>query len=377
MAWEVSVPFSTVGIVGDGGMEYASNAVNHFSFITDGISQVNVGNPGGGTAVLLSFNWASDLVSTATTGLLNMPADEEWCPLPGNSQFGHLLWTVNGRVMYRNCRSSEMSESRLEMVLGGPIHDPMGSRSAFAFEKCNGTLLPECAVYSLGALTSATTLGLFSHIDSDGFLYLGAAGAVDGGLFGCGADNLFAMVRTSIEMGRVVRDDYTPASGRLTWAENDRSEKTIKVLISADGVVDARALESLSVLLSSAQGAVLDTYLSVLLSSAQGAVLDTTRARVEMVIEDAEGPGVVSVRAGGVNASAEASEEAEVNTVLERGACCEGCEDSVPLRMKKWCAYATVSRSGARGAVCASYSAIGNGDSQNTVTAVRSLNPAP
>ena len=33
---------------------------------------------------------------------------------------------MNGRVMYRNCRVSEMSDARLEMVLGGPIYDPMG-----------------------------------------------------------------------------------------------------------------------------------------------------------------------------------------------------------------------------------------------------------
>ena len=333
--------FDTVGISENGGM---SDLSNNYYFITDGIGQVHVGNPNASEASLLTFNWDSDTVSSVDAQVLDLPETEDWCRPQNSSGAPHLLWTVNGRTMYRNCRSGEMKQDSIEVVLGGPIIDPGSARERFSFVPCDKELLPECGAYALNGEGGLGSLGLFAHVDGEGFLHLGATGASDGGLLGCGSQASFGMVRTSIELGRVVADDFEPASGRLVWDEGDRADKFISLQVRADGAVDEQMLENLY----------------VELSVAQGAVLDGKRSRVELEVLDAEGAGQVTVRPGRRYASV--SERQGV--VLERGDCCENCDPALPLRMKRWCANATVERGeGTRGAVCVVYETRGKGDS--------------
>lgn len=53
-----------------------------------------------------------------------------------------VLWTVNGRVMYRKC--GESRQGKLEMVLGGSMHDPMAEELAYIFDMCPPDLFAKC-----------------------------------------------------------------------------------------------------------------------------------------------------------------------------------------------------------------------------------------
>jgi len=56
------------------------------------------------------------------------------------------FWTVNGRVMYRKCGDQEDNfPGKLEMVLGGSMHDPMASALVYEFDMCPPELFAECS----------------------------------------------------------------------------------------------------------------------------------------------------------------------------------------------------------------------------------------
>ena len=55
------------------------------------------------------------------------------------------FWTVNGRVMYRKCGEQENDlPGKLEMVLGGSMHDPMAASLVYVFDMCPPDLFAEC-----------------------------------------------------------------------------------------------------------------------------------------------------------------------------------------------------------------------------------------
>eukprot|EP00961_Rhodomonas_salina_P270115 3649275-Rhodomonas_salina.1 len=146
------------------------NSSNDFYFITDGISAVHVGArtalANGDSSVLLSFAWAQGSVAARTVNGLAL-ADDAWCT-SSNDAFGHVLWTVNGRVLYRNC-SDIQEEDALRVVLGGPIDDPMAMAEGFVMGRCPEELFGDCGGWALAGGRNATGLDLFSHVDASGF----------------------------------------------------------------------------------------------------------------------------------------------------------------------------------------------------------------
>lgn len=66
------------------------------------------------------------------------------CPDTASSAVSRarVLWTVNGRVMYRKCGKSR--QGKLEMVLGGSMHNPMAEELVYLFDMCPPDLFAEC-----------------------------------------------------------------------------------------------------------------------------------------------------------------------------------------------------------------------------------------
>lgn len=322
----VVLGFDELGISGFGGMD---DAANDFYFISDGISMVHAGTRqltgggGGGAAVLIAFNWTAEKATWSSVPALNLSGGE-WCT-PSSDAFGHQLWTVNGRVLYRDCSAAAPSAG-LGMVLGGPIQDPSSRAERIVLAACPGEYFDsaECGGWSVDVSEMATGLDLFAGVDADGFLHLGAWSA-SGGLFSCGGGGgYWGTVRTGIELAREVTDDFVPTSGRLRWGAGDRSNRTIVVQVLQDGQVDALMSEDLQVRLFSSVGATL---------------LDDV-STMTVTIEDVDGPGRVTI-------------ESDNETVSERGLCCFQCDDGFPDRTRRWCASATLVRSGTgRGPLC-------------------------
>ena len=329
-----NLSFASVGITDKGGMD---DLANNFYFITDGISQVHVGNPSissNATATLVMFDWLHDTVSSEQVSPLMM-ASSSWCT-PDYDAFGHVLWTVNGRVMYKNC-----SYAGVQAILGGTIRDPMAKTDIFTFSKCpdspgSSTLKPGCESWDFAGSNPKGGVDLFAHVDSSGFLYFGDRGS-SGGLFGCSnITKPFGIVRTNIELGRRVNDDFVSKSGFLTWQDKDTYVKTFTIDIVEDGTRDDSLFEDLLVVLKDS-------------SAGPSSIIDNTAT---ITILDVDGAGVVDV-------------VPEFSMVSERGECCQHC--SGPERDRQWCSRFNVKRSYGRGPVCVDYALKGNSSDSHVV----------
>ena len=283
-----------------------------------------------GDSTVLQFNWGSGVVTHEKATPLTIDVGS-LCRLQGGS-FGHMLWTVNGRVMYRDC-TLRSDPSSLHVVLGGTIRRPNAKQEPFAFSKCPSSFFGKCKNWALDSYQSASGLTLFSMVDSAGFIYFGEiSSSFSGGLFQCGPQQ-FGMTRTSIELGLLASNDYSPLSGTLFWNAGDNSSKIINITIYNDGFVDHQVIESFFVVLNGSLGSYAASGLNVATVS----------------ILDLNGPGLVSVS---VNPNFPPP-------VAERGYCCQQCSD-VQSSEAQFCTHWVVSRSSSRGAVCVDVSSVGN-----------------
>jgi hypothetical protein len=243
------------------------------------------------------------------------------------------------------------------MILGGSLDDPMSRSQAYVFETCPSSLFAECSM--TGALgKDPRQSDLFAHVDVSGFLYFMDGGGKDA-LFGC--DQLFGvehygLVRTSIEVGPKVSNDYELAeANELRWESGDSAPKNISIFITKDGTVDSAVWEEFS----------------VSLYDASVAAIDPLRHTVRVRIHDDDGPGYLMLSLNGSSAVGSAVEgdgavpytahHLRPQPLAERGLCCGGtCDEAAsnPERVT-WCVLATVERSSARGAVCASVATLG------------------
>ena len=162
--------FSSVGISGNGGMNtYSTN----FYFITDGVSMIHLGYSGG-SAKLLKFNFNNNTIVNESATLfspLNWYSTEE-------DSFGHVLWTVNGRVMFYNGTG--------KFSLGGNLTNPNSPITTYTVTE-NST-------------PSQPGLDFFGRVDLDGFLWFVDWGHDNGGYFNCGNDNYLGVGMTNIQL---------------------------------------------------------------------------------------------------------------------------------------------------------------------------------
>ena len=330
-----NIDFSSVGISGNGGMD---DMANNFYFITDGVNMVHVGNPSlnihqssnatlnfntntssntstPSKARLLIFDWDSDTVQSQQATPMTL---SDWCT-PDYDAFGHVLWTVNGRVMYRKCASPG-----LQVVHGGTIQDPMSQNTSYTFSKCHDTI-PGCNSWSINSNIKGG-VDLFVHVDSFGFLYFGDRGD-SGGLYGCSSSKPFGVVRTNIELSRRVDlGDFIHASGDLSWGDQDVERKKITITIVKDGTHDDQTVEQFKVQIS---------------DSSPSAIIRRFR-QAEVSIHDVDAAGLISIAP-------------EYSRVSERGKCCGNCH--AHERDRLWCSSFYLSRSrGSRGPACVDYS---------------------
>lgn len=329
----IKANFSSLGITTVDQFRNASSS--NLYFISNGVDIIHVGHASDQKAVLLSFNLQSGTINMSSTDALSPPS---WCGTSSDA-FGHMLWTVNGRVLYRNC-SSLGATGRLGMILGGPINDVNSRFEYLDFYQCPvgplfGTNITDsCGSSSWGIGVGAQTgLDIFSNVDSSGFLYFGKYDHLGGGIFGC-QPRSFSSVRTEIEIARAVPSDYTAKSGSIAWDSNESSQKSIVIPIRADKSMDQRREESFGVILSSPRG----VYLS------------PSQRKTIVTIIDSDGAGALSL-------------VPMKSTVGEREKCCFMCEPIFSDSERRWCAYFEARRSnGNRGAVCADFSVKGSGD---------------
>jgi hypothetical protein len=314
-----NVGFDSAGISGNGGMD---NMTNDFYFITDGVNMVHVGwynisytldgISSTLNATLLIFDWASDTFQSHQATPMNL---SDWCT-PDYDAFGHVLWTVKGRVMYRNCNGPGV-----QVVLGGTIQNPMAQNETYNFSKCHESI-PGCDSWEINA-NMKSGVDLFVHVDSSGFLYFGDRGG-NGGLFGCTSSKPFGVVRTNIEVSRRVNNDFVPHSGTLTWGDGDVAKKNITISVVKDRTRDDQTFEKFTVQISGSDRIIV------------------LHRKAEVSIYDVDTAGTISI--------------APDHTIMsERGKCCGNC--GAHERDRLWCSNFYISRShGSRGPACVDYS---------------------
>jgi hypothetical protein len=303
--------------------------------ITDGISSIQVGSAcitqssgsgsgsGSGsecdTASLMYFDWSKGQVSTKSANRLVIPSDT-WCT-PSDQEgsemtfLARVLWTVNGRVMYRKCGSNIPGD--LTMVLGGSMHDPMSKADVHVFKICPSDRFDCNDRDHLAA--DPRQYDVFAHIDQSGFLHFMDYGGKHA-LFGCNSSELYGLVRTSIEVGPAYSNDFElPANNVLTWADGDASSKNISLQIIKDGQVDSGMWENLTIYLHSPSLASIDPQLQSVLVN----------------IHDDDGAGFVTLTLNSTRGVRGHDEQIESNgdprvdslhpqPVAERGLCCGG-----------------------------------------------------
>lgn len=285
-----------------------------------------------GNASLVHFDLSTLEVSVQQVKGL-MVAEDEWCGGSFNtSNAARVMWTVNGRVMYRKCGA----KAQLNMVLGGSMHDAMAESDLYQFQTCAADRFPECN--EIGKLVGSRDLiqeDVFAHVDESGFLYFMDSGGTDG-LFGCKSKDHYGLLRTSIEVGAPFANDYhLPQETALVWTDGDNVPKNLTLYIVRDGFVDSAVWE----------------YLTIYLYHPTGAALDFRRKSIEVRIRDIDGPGEVTMSVNHSHQLDPAFRSLRPAPVPERGICCGGNCAEVATKPEEaiWCARATLHRSSARG----------------------------
>ena len=315
-----------------------------FYVITDGISSVHVGRTAtdsddeitNSSLVVFNFSAGTALARNLSTPMKLTP--EQWCE-PEKDAYGHVLWTVNGRVMYRNCSQGTGGERTLALVHGGPIHDPMNVSEQVDFEICPGNFFEECGAWLLDVAARGSGVDLFAQVDEAGYLLFGDAGQ-DGGLFHCETGTQLGTMRTGIELGHTVANDFESTSGTLTWERDDLEARNFSVRVLVDSVVDSSVEEEFHV----------ELY------EADKAGVDSARASAVIRIIDREGAGRVEI----------VPQQARVG---EREFCCRNCGADYLDADRTWCATFDVRRSSSRGDVCVNYTAVGRDSGEQELTA--------
>lgn len=93
-----------------------------FYAISDGINKIQVGSASSAGAYLLKFNF-TDNSFVATSATKFAPKDSGWFPTEEDA-FGHILYTVNGRVMYYD---KYYPDGNASFVFGGSLTSPQAS----------------------------------------------------------------------------------------------------------------------------------------------------------------------------------------------------------------------------------------------------------
>ncbi len=277
----------------------------------------------------LEFDFFAGTATARSAGAALNPGN--WCNGASSTDpFGHVLFTVNGRVMYRDCTVN--ASTNLRMVLGGSIFNVNALRTVYEFKTCPSSLFSGCSDWNASSTGAAASgLDLFAHVDSSGFVYFGDVDVTGGALlFGCSDTHRLATARTEIEMAPLYSHDYEPpSSGTLQWSNGESGAKYVDVTIINDGVVDTSLYETFSV-----------TF-----SNARGAFMDSARSTVTVKIQDVDGAGILSVRP-------------DQALIGERSLCRTRCESNYTIEQKEWVSYVTIERTGgSRGSVCADFAA--------------------
>ena len=283
------------------------------------------------SASLVQFDLAKAEVSMRQVKGLAI-AEDEWCDGDfKNSHAARVMWTVNGRVMYRRCGA----KGQLNMVLGGSMHDAMAESDLYQFQTCAPDRFADCNEVGQLVGNDDSRDDVFANVDESGFLYFMDSGGTDG-LFGCKSKDHYGLLRTSIEVGAPFSNDFhLPQKKVLTWADGDDSPKNLTLYIAKDGFVDAAVWESLT----------------IRLFSPRGAAVDPRRNSIEISIRDIDGPGEVTLNVNHTHQLDPAFHTLRPAPVPERGICCGGncAEAAVKPEEATWCARATLHRSSARG----------------------------
>ena len=285
-----------------------------------------------GNASLVHFDLSTLEVSVQQVKGL-VVAEDEWCAGSFNtSNAARVMWTVNGRVMYRKCGA----KAQLNMVLGGSMHDAMGESDLYQFQTCAADRFHECnEIGKLVGSRDSIQEDVFAHVDESGFLYFMDSGGTDG-LFGCKSKDHYGLLRTSIEVGAPFANDYhLPQETALVWTDGDNYPKNLTLYIVRDGFVDSAVWE----------------YLTIYLYHPTGAALDFRRKSIEVRIRDIDGPGEVTMSVNHSHQLDPAFRSLRPAPVPERGICCGGNCAEVATKPEEaiWCARATLHRSSARG----------------------------
>ena len=278
-------------------------------------------------STVLRFDWSTGRVQREKVAPLTIDVNS-LCRSQVNS-FGHMLWTVNGRVMYRDC-TLRSDASSLHLILGGTLRSPNIRKDYYSFSKCPETYFEKCKGWIVNSEQSLIGLTLFSNVDHSGFVYFGdVASSYSSGLFQCGVHQ-FGVARTGIELGLSIRNDYSASSGSVVWNAGDIASKFINISILDDGVVDHQVLESFTVELTDAGGYSM-------------AGLDTSTAVITIL--DLNGPGKISAHVDPMLPS----------PLPERGYSCSSSSEGA-----SFCTQWNIARSSARGAICVDISPVGN-----------------
>ena len=203
--WDTySATFASVGIASNGGM---NSYGNNYYFISDGISMIHTGY-NGGTARLLRFYFNNNTVTGEAATVLS-PAGGWW----GTEEdtFGHVLFTVNGRVMYYN--------SAGKFRLAGNLTNPNSLSTDYTVTEWANPAQPG--------------LDFFGMVDTTGYLWFVDWGHDNGGYFNCGNDNYLGVGKTNIMLtdsvittlngGGLIRN----ATGSQPFSTNSSNSRTI------------------------------------------------------------------------------------------------------------------------------------------------------
>jgi plastocyanin len=111
-----------------------------------------------------------------------------------------------------------------------------------------------------------------------------------------GADGAVSVAFTAAAGTATAGQDFTPASGTLSWADGDSSAKTFKVAVINDTVQESN-----------------ETVLLALASPAGGATLDDTQKTATLTIVDNDGPPPSTPPAAPTNLTATAQSASEID----------------------------------------------------------------
>jgi parallel beta-helix repeat protein len=194
-----------------------------FYFISDGVNMIHAGPTSGSAARLLTFDFVDDSVSSEAVDSFHPP--NGWWGTEEDS-FGHVLYTVNGRVMYFDSDPYPTGY----FALGGNLSAPDALYDTYAVE--------------LWMNPSQPGLDFFTMVDESGYLWFGDWGHDNGGYFNCDNDDYLGVGKTNImltyngSIGAMSADLVSTAAGASPFYTTDANPATVSLLADEAEVVD-------------------------------------------------------------------------------------------------------------------------------------------